>query len=107
MAGERIGDYVRIAGVQYPVTGKRQMTIASMALRDAGRMLAQIDHWNGREWNQTGLVLHPAEPMPAAAQLGARGGKARAARMTPEQRSEASRKAAQAPRPSRRKAGDV
>lgn len=39
----------------------------------------------------------------AARNLGARGGKARALAMTATQRSEASRKAAQAPRPSRRK----
>lgn len=50
------GDYVIVRGVLYSVSGKRNETIAAAAL---GRgKIANIGRWNGREWMDTGMVLH-------------------------------------------------
>jgi hypothetical protein len=51
------GEYVKIGGKLWPVTGKRQAEMAAAELARVGRRTAAIDHWNGREWSSTGSVL--------------------------------------------------
>lgn len=51
------GDYVRINGVLFAVTGKKQQREAEKALKAAKRVSAPIERWNGSAWTSTGTVL--------------------------------------------------
>lgn len=57
---DRSGDYITLAGTQYPLRGSKQRNTAALAVRAAGMHAAPICHWDGFDWTDTGMVINAA-----------------------------------------------
>jgi hypothetical protein len=58
---EKKGDYVVVQGQLWRVTTAAESRRGAAALTLAGRAFADITHWDGSQWHETGTVLHASK----------------------------------------------